>query len=108
MTSSHVQDTKAGSCKSLPAGQKDLISLPCNSAVPAQRWRPVAYQADMPAGAVLKDSRLESASNPGMCAMLQATSSGGLQPVVGSCYAADLVSASSNVPSRCAHGHCIN
>lgn len=95
-----MQDTESGDCKALPAGQSHLISLPCNSSVAAQRWRPAAYQQELTAGAALQDSRLESAANPGMCVMLQNTTSGGLQPVVGVCFAADLVSANTNVPSK--------
>ena len=95
-----MQDTTSGDCKALPPGQSNLITLPCDSAVAAQRWRPAAYQGELAAGAVLQDSRLESASNPGTCVMLQNTTTGGLQPVVASCFAADLLSASANVPSE--------
>lgn len=105
----HLQDTKSGNCKALPAGQKELINLPCSSSVAAQRWRPASYQGELASGAVLQDSRLESATNPGLCVMLQNNIKGGLQPVVGSCYAADLVSSNTNVPStvRCPSAlHC--
>lgn len=103
----HLQDTEAGSCKALPAGHKALVSLPCNSNVASQRWRPAAYHSDLSVGATLQDSRMESAVNPGMCVMLQKTPSGGLQPVVGSCYAHDLVYANANVASQvCASFSC--
>jgi hypothetical protein len=84
----------------LPAGQKELINLPCNGTVAAQRWRPAAYQRELTPGAVLQDSRLESAVNPGICIMLRSTTKGGLQPVVASCFSTDLVSANANVRSK--------
>lgn len=89
-----MQDTVNKNCKALPVGQKDLISLPCNSSVAAQRWRPAAYPGEIEAGEVLDDSRLESAANPGVCVMLQQATDGSLQPVVDSCYTTNDVASS--------------
>lgn len=95
-----MQDTATGQCKALPPGARVLQSGPCDSSVAAQRWRPATGYESAPAGESWLDSRLESAVNPGMCAMLQAAANGSLEAVVGSCYAPDMVSPALSLPTK--------
>lgn len=80
-------------CLMLETGGTTAEVALCNAMQPSQRWRRAAPQATW------KDSRLESALNPGVCLMLQADAAGKVTYTVASCSTPDKLSPAESAPA---------